>query len=233
VFLSRLLLNPRSSDVRRDLADCYQLHRTVMKGFPDLPDAADVRARLGVLYRLDTDRRSGAITLIVQSRAEPDWSRLPRDYMLGAPQTKPIDSALASIADGVQLAFRLRANPTRRISKNNPDEKEKRWLGRRVNLREEEDWLQWLGRKAGQGGFRLVAVQARDDVPAVQAHDEGKLKGQRMGPADRKRPLTFASVLFDGRLEVTDAERFRQTVCEGIGTGKAFGFGLLSVAPAR
>ncbi|MBX5446264.1 type I-E CRISPR-associated protein Cas6/Cse3/CasE, partial [Sphaerobacter sp.] len=33
MYLSRLILNPRSRDVRRDLADCQQLHRSVMSGF--------------------------------------------------------------------------------------------------------------------------------------------------------------------------------------------------------
>ena len=36
--------------------------------------------------------------------------------------------------------------------------------------------------------------------------------------------------MFDGRLVVTDAALFRQTLVQGIGSGKAFGFGLLSVA---
>ena len=43
-------------------------------------------------------------------------------------------------------------------------------------------------------------------------------------------PLRFGAVLFNGRLEVTDAERFQQTLATGIGSGKAFGFGLLSIA---
>jgi CRISPR system Cascade subunit CasE len=39
-------------------------------------------------------------------------------------------------------------------------------------------------------------------------------------------------VVFEGRLRVTDAEAFRRALAAGIGSGKAFGFGLLSVAPA-
>ena len=48
-------------------------------------------------------------------------------------------------------------------------------------------------------------------------------------PAVRQR-LTFGDVLFEGRLRVTDAALFRQTLEHGIGSGKAYGFGLLSVA---
>ena len=45
--------------------------------------------------------------------------------------------------------------------------------------------------------------------------------------------MTFGDVVFEGRLVVTDVERFRQALADGIGSGKAFGFGLLSVAPAQ
>jgi CRISPR system Cascade subunit CasE len=37
-------------------------------------------------------------------------------------------------------------------------------------------------------------------------------------------------VLFNGTLAVTDPERFRAALATGIGSGKAYGFGLLSVA---
>ena len=41
------------------------------------------------------------------------------------------------------------------------------------------------------------------------------------------------SVLFEGLLQVTDPDAFRQTLIRGIGSGKSFGFGLLSIAPAN
>ncbi len=44
MYLSRLILNPRSRAVRRDLADCHSMHRTVMSGFPNVEAAGDARA---------------------------------------------------------------------------------------------------------------------------------------------------------------------------------------------
>ena len=49
--------------------------------------------------------------------------------------------------------------------------------------------------------------------------------------APRSR-LTFEGVTFEGVLEVTDPERFAATVRSGIGPAKAYGYGLLSLAPA-
>ena len=44
--------------------------------------------------------------------------------------------------------------------------------------------------------------------------------------------MTFGAVIFEGVLQVTDAEKFRESLKTGIGTGKAYGFGLMSVAKA-
>ncbi len=79
MYLSRLLLDPRSRAVRRDLADCQELHRTVMAAFPPTSDGS-ARERLGVLHRLEVDRRQNRLILYVQSGEEPDWSLLPPGF---------------------------------------------------------------------------------------------------------------------------------------------------------
>src|SRR5947209_7443879 len=116
VYLSRLMLNPRSHDVRRDLAGAGQLHRTVLAMFPELPDEAraagidDARMFFGVLHRLDADSRTGGLTLLVQSRIKPSFDGLPKDYLVGTgAESKLVDDTYAAIEAGMQLAFRLRA----------------------------------------------------------------------------------------------------------------------------
>jgi CRISPR system Cascade subunit CasE len=44
--------------------------------------------------------------------------------------------------------------------------------------------------------------------------------------------MSFRSVRFEGHLTVTDETAFAETLSSGVGSGKAFGFGLLSIAPA-
>lgn len=250
LYLSRLTLNPRDRRVQRELADCQALHRRVMTGFPGDAERGP-RERYGVLYRVDSQLRAGRITLLVQSEMAPDWSALPQGYLTRPPEVKPIEDAYAQLTTGADVVFRLRANPTRRIHQDavGTDGKPDAKACKRVELRTEEEQLGWLRRKGEEGGFALLRVVARpdqdaarfqaaygdvpvreEDVPAVQASANAKVHGRR--PGNRDMRLTFGSVLFEGRLRVTDVERFRETIRRGVGPAKAYGFGLLSVAVA-
>lgn len=237
MYLSRLVLNPKSRAVRRDLADCWQLHRTLMRAFPAAPARGDARAHFGVLYRSDVNPATGNVTVYVQSRERPDWARLDPDYLLEPPACKSVEEQYGGLREGMVLRFRLRANPTRKVdTKTGPDGRRRH--GKRVELRNEADQIAWLKRKAEQGGFELLSVRVSPAVPDVRTVPEGKIvrtAGQQRlrasGEAEGVRTLTFASVLFDGNLRIVDAARFRRALAAGIGPGKAYGFGLLSLAP--
>jgi CRISPR system Cascade subunit CasE len=88
-----------------------------------------------------------------------------------------------------------------------------------------------LERKADAAGFKLRRVRSSaGSVPAVDVRPEANQLGWRYSDDGRKR-LQFGAVLFEGELSVSDAARFRQALASGIGSGKAYGFGLLSIAP--
>jgi CRISPR system Cascade subunit CasE len=231
MILSRLTLNPRSREAARDLADCQELHRTILSAFPEGAGGA-ARERFGILFRVEY-RRGALPALLLQSRETPDWSKLPRGYLSAPPESKVISAALEGVATGAVFRFRLRANPARKIESKSGVGGLRR-NGRRVELRTEEQQLNWLRRKGAAGGFELVSVQTAAKVPNVRVSDEGKVGGFRTSASGTsgKRRLTFASVLFEGKLRVTDAEEFRATLEHGVGSAKAYGFGLLSIAPA-
>jgi len=237
IYLSRLLLDPLRRPVRRDLADCHQLHRTLLRAFPKAPAGAPAREHVGLLYRTEPyERHPRLIRVLVQSAVEPDWSDLPPDYLGPSPDERPnpalrtVDEAYGRISAGMQLTFRLRANPTKRISTNNT-EQDARWRGKRIELRREDEQLDWLGRKGIDGGFRLLNVSTSPDIRDVHAANLEKVRGRRPSrDGAATMPLRFGAVLFEGYLEVIDADAFRITLRNGIGSGKAFGFGLLSVA---
>ena len=215
MFLSRVVLNPTNRRVQRELADPYQMHRSLMCGFPSELDKAVER----VLFRVETSSGTGPPVLLVQSQGAPDWSWLDepgaRGYLLPEEAWPPnVDVNPATKAfdlrprQGQVLAFRLRANPTVRRD------------GKRRGLSREEDQLAWLERKAREGGFRLLAARTSDQTAV-----SGSLR--RYGRVHR---LQLLSVLFDGSLEVLDPDRLQQAVRQGVGSGKGMGFGLLSLA---
>lgn len=237
MYLSRLILTTRQAQVRRDLSDVHRLHRTVLAAFPQVPAGAQARDHFGILYRAEPVASApGLVRLLVQSNTPPDWSGLPAEIFGPAPDERG-NPAVRSVAEeyeritaGAQLIFRLRANPTKRLNDRVRGSEDK-LLGKRVALLKEKDQLAWLVRKGEQHGFRLLATELNAQIPAAQAAPQPTERGRR---PDRDggdpRPLCFGAVLFSGCLEVSDATLFRAALAGGIGSGKAFGFGLLSVA---
>lgn len=225
MYLSQLILNPRSREVRRDLADCQQLHRTLLSAFPQA-DSEAARAEFGLLFRLETNPRSGSVTVLAQSLVQPDWHRLPDDYLLEESRTQNIADKYTTevLSNQRQLRFRLRANPTRKIeTKSLPDGTKRN--GRRVELFREADQIQWLRRKSETAGFRILELRLNENGLNLRTSPETKT-------FSRAKQLTFGSVLFEGELEITNAEDFQKALTGGLGTGKAYGFGLLSIAPS-
>jgi CRISPR system Cascade subunit CasE len=236
MYLSRIALNPRSRAVRRDLADCHQMHRTIMSVFPQSPGTSP-RSALKVLYRIESGPRGGAPWVLVQSAVEPQWSRLPAGYLDdgtgGCPnqEVKAITASYGRLHPGMRLRFRLLANPTRKVDTRSGPNGQRRH-GRRVELRGDQAHLDWLTRKGERHGFELTRVQAAPSVLNALASSGQKMVGQRT-EAGRGPHVTVATVLFEGELRITDVDAFRQGLCEGIGPGKAYGCGLLSIGPVR
>lgn len=239
MYLSRLILDVRSGAVRRWLSDVDQLHRDVLAAFDRAPSSEAPRATLGVLFRLDR-QRDGRLLLLVQSNEKPSWHRLPTGVLARAdamdeafdnPAVKDLDAQLAAVQEGQILRFRLRANPTKKVdTKTGADGRRRN--GRRVALTSEADRLAWLRRKAEQHGFELGSVEQSGNVPDVIDVAEGRSVGARLNAPEGHGRVTFGSCVFEGTLRVRQIAQFKQALVSGIGSGKAFGFGLISVAPA-
>ena len=207
LYLSLLELNPRSRQAQAELRNPYEMHRTLAKAFGE-GDPAQDSARC--LFRMDEDRQ-GSLRLLVQSRTPPAWDALTvrPDYLQASPQVK---SFAPAFQNGQALAFRLRANPTKRLAAK----KEGRSQGERIGLYAEEERLVWLARQGAAYGFRVEAVTVTSEEPS-----SCQTKG---------RNAVFSAVRFEGVLRVTDASKFLSAVANGIGAGKGFGFGLLSLS---
>jgi CRISPR system Cascade subunit CasE len=227
MMLSRLTLNLRSQAAIRDLSDCQQMHRTILNAFPSTGSAP--RRQFALLFRVEYPS-VGSPFVLIQSGDIPDFTHLPHSYLLHPAEIKDVSEPYASLRAGMKLRFRLRANPTRKIdTKSGPDGIRRN--GRRVDLRSDEERFAWLARKAASAGFAVLSVRCSADVPDVRLGPQGRSVGFRTGAAGDPRKLTFGSVLFEGAIEVTDPAKLRYALEFGIGSAKAYGFGLLSVAP--
>lgn len=208
LFLSRLMLDPRSRQVRSELRDPNELHRTLSKAFAftdtDQEAGRSLLKDARMLFRVDAER-TDHVPIIVQSRTHPDWSALTSDtdYLHRNPET--VEFAPSFFA-GQTLAFRLRANPT--VKRN----------GKRYGLYSEELHTGWLRRKSTEGGFAVLQATA-----LVENRELAVGRGQA-------HSAEFVAVRFDGMLRVQDPARFAEQLASGIGSGKAFGFGLLSLS---
>jgi CRISPR system Cascade subunit CasE len=218
MYLSRLILDPRSRQVRREVAEPYEMHRTIMRAFPDAGQGGPGR----VLFRVDSSAQPGptGLTLLVQSESQPDWGWLSTEpgYLLPGVADNPAYKPFRPVfSPGQRLAFCLRANPT--VKRKFPGESS----SKRVGLYKEEEQREWLARKAEQGGFAVLAV---DLMP------EGITGGKIHRSREESHSLHLFGVRCEGLLQVIDPGRFLETLAGGIGSGKGLGFGLLSLARA-
>ena len=237
----------REQPGRRWLRNLYHVHQRLCMAFPSAERKSDDKHFLkpfapgdfgkgqvhvkraddsGFLFRIDPGP-GGRAVILVQSAVKPDWDYAFHNagYLLAAPPE--VKSFEPRITKGGQLRFRLVANPTRRLSQHSlerdgqPVKKES--IGKRVPVPADQllDWLaEWRVRPDESPGFSINKDSTTVQSGYIYVHkgqDEG---GQRL-----------RSVRYDGILEVTDPDKFHNTLLRGIGPGKGFGFGLLSVAP--
>lgn len=210
-FLTRALIGPRTV-FACGLHDAYAWHQLVWRAFP----GRDGQDR-DFLTRLD-DKPKGAQLLIVSpvEPTPPDWLTDHDEW-----ETKAIPSGFFQAR---RYRFQLHANPTvKRVVRDAAGNKKKN--GRREAITDVAELGAWLQRKGETGGFRLPE-STPPEVFSDLSHFTKKPKGGQ--------PLTgtHGAVDFSGLLEITDPDLFlSHTFAKGIGSAKAFGFGLLVLAP--
>ncbi|MFE8911078.1 type I-E CRISPR-associated protein Cas6/Cse3/CasE [Streptomyces globisporus] len=207
--IARIRLNPHSRDVQRDLRDATEMHRTMMRMVPDGLDESP-RSQAGLLYRLDeTDTTS---TLLVQAN-HLDPARLPARY--GQADIKSLTPMFTALRKGLAVRYRIILNPAKR--ERLPLEKKGK-RGRIVPL-SGADADQWWQRRAADAGLH-VHILTPTNMPPIRS--------RRQDAAGMRHSL----IRYDGTAAVTDPNALREAVLAGIGRGKPYGAGLLSLAPA-
>ena len=203
MYLSQLTLNLKNKDARRDLSNGYELHRTLAK----LVAIADGVQPSFLFQALPQQQK-----VLLLSQNPPNLSHVDAQYFdaFDAPRTKAF---MVQVENEQILQFRLFANPTKEDFKTK----------KRVSLLQTEQQLDWLNRKGALHGFQVLNVQTQSEWTG----NYGQFIQEK-----HKSNIPRIGVLFQGMLQVTDPNLFQETLKKGIGKGKAFGFGLLCIAPA-
>jgi len=202
MYITKLELNDRNRDVYRDLGNAHAFHQRIMQAFPD-EQRENARADWNVLFRQEPDSN----VVLVQSEIAGDWDTLPEGYLTNH-QSKPFNAEVIPLESGRVMQFRLKANPSKR------DNQTKKLIG----MFHQSDQLTWLERQAYQHGF---AVHGVDVIPTPN------IFGVKTGG---KAPIRLVTVLYQGILQVSDPDRFLTAIQQGIGRGRSYGCGLLSIA---
>ncbi|MEU8445520.1 type I-E CRISPR-associated protein Cas6/Cse3/CasE [Streptomyces microflavus] len=215
LWLTRIVPDTRSREARRDMGDPIGTHRRIMSLFPS-EAGPDPRARFGVLFR--TEDTPAGPHLLVQSTHEPDTNQLPDSY--GTTLARPLDALLDAIRPGLTIRYLCAASPVRKPGATTRALYNLPPVVALTGTAADEWWL----RQADNSGIKPLTHHS---------HPLDTVRGQRRPDGAPPQNIRHARTQFDGTAAIIDTDLLRQAVLNGIGRGKAYGCGLLSIAPAR
>jgi CRISPR system Cascade subunit CasE len=141
---------------------------------------------------------------IIQSAVPPDGRKLPPNIKL-----QTIKAVVLHPYPGEAFVFRLKFSPVIQ-SKNKITGKYRR---------SPIDPIDWLNARAEALGATFDIKSVSEPIVIRDKADD--------------RPVVFVSRMVEGYLTITDPDRFKQTLINGVGREKAYGQGLLSIIPIQ
>ncbi|HOG38602.1 MAG TPA: type I-E CRISPR-associated protein Cas6/Cse3/CasE [bacterium] len=194
-------MNTRNKYVIRDLENIQNLHVTISKAFPEIHGEAKFFKENQILFRLDIQKDVPFV--IVQSKIKPNWDHLNNQYLIKDPEyIENIDQKYNSIKENNVFNFRIRINASKKVN------------NKRVPITKIDELINWFRLRAKNNGFKINTVSLKNEGP-VYIYSRNK--------------ITYNSVLFEGILSVIDSIKFIECLKNGIGQGKSYGFGMLSI----
>ncbi|MBR2048373.1 MAG: type I-E CRISPR-associated protein Cas6/Cse3/CasE [Oscillospiraceae bacterium] len=181
------------------LADCQQMHRFITGFF------GTNRQDGQILYRTNLIQNKLCIYIYSQMPA----AHIPDNCAL---QQRDVTLWLDGMEAGQLWSFDLIAAPTKKVIS------EGKKNSRRRILRQPQERQEWLERKAEQNGFVILHAQEQE-----QLHVSGRHQ------TDKGGVMYHDAYHYQGVLQITAPEAFRRAMQTGIGSGKAYGFGMMMV----
>lgn len=204
MYMTRLHLDPYVRKVILGLENPNLFHGAIEKARPG--------KRTRILWRID--KVNGQYYLLILSEQPLETRQLEDQFGMAEEQAqvKKYDEIFRYVTPKSRWRFRLCANPVK-------------WLpsdGRgQVAAHVSPKWqMSWLKEQAAKRGFAI-------DESATQ------VTGSRWVSFRKKdgQHISLKQVSFEGILTVEDSENFCNALRAGVGRGKAYGMGMLTIAP--
>lgn len=206
--MTRLQLDLQNRATMRALSNPDIFHGAIESSFPG--------ERKRRLWRIDS--LAGNRYLMLVSQDKPDLQTVQAQF--GFPDrpwiTKDYQSFLDSIQPGSCWHFRLVANPTC-SGPGDPAQNKRGKVYSHCTVAQQKEWLKKRSKKHG-----FVVADNEFDVVHRQ-----KISFFKSGAGHHKVFLSAAA--FEGLLQITDVDLFRQLLVQGMGREKAFGMGMMTV----
>ncbi|HHZ14392.1 MAG TPA: type I-E CRISPR-associated protein Cas6/Cse3/CasE [Clostridiales bacterium] len=214
MFLSRIKLNPRRRETMEALASPQLMHSAVDSSFQG--------GRQRNLWRIDW-LNNACYLLILSPNDNADFSHITKKF--GFPDSKDnweiknYDILLERLKPGQVWQFRLCANPVRSSFQDKDSRTERGKVFAHVT---QDQQKQWLLTRAKSHGFLL------DEDLFDVVHTQW-LRFNKKGSGSHR--VTLRTATFEGILTISDVQPFIDALKFGIGRAKAYGCGLLTIAP--
>jgi CRISPR system Cascade subunit CasE len=209
--------------------DPYQAHQLVWKAFPGV-------ARGDRPFLFSVEEHASHHSILVQSSLPGEWSFLDGEASV---RSKSFDPRLIPV--DVPLQFFLRCNPT--VDRRGYRDGKKRRVAVGINP---ELAFQQMGQATAAPSTAAARAAWRDERLREWFVRQGERHGFQVetctpGPVVARRivriegsrpqgtPMIFHEVEFTGLIRATDSDAFVRVCADGLGRGRAFGYGLLMV----
>ncbi|MFD8958523.1 type I-E CRISPR-associated protein Cas6/Cse3/CasE [Streptomyces anulatus] len=138
----------------------------------------------------------------------------------GTTLTRPLDALLEAIRPGLTIRYRCAASPVRKPGATTRALCNLPPVVALTGTAADEWWL----RQADNSGIKPLTHHS---------HPLDTFRGQRRPTGTPPQRIRHSRTQFDGTAAIIDTDLLRTAVLNGVGRGKAYGCGLLSIAPAR
>lgn len=164
------------------------------------------------LWRID--KLNNEYYLVIVSKNKPDNLEHDENAVKGSSIIKSYDTFIDELKQESVLRFKITLNPVCSIKSDSHDAKR----GKVVPHVTIEQQKKFLVDRSIKNGFELLSFNIIE-------------RGYVRFKKPSKKDIMLSKAIYEGVLKITDIDKFRNVLVNGLGKKKAYGFGLMTVLP--